>query len=229
MRNFLSRLKGMHDTLIAVSARTRQTFRSLNEDGKLHCRVRAADVRHLLLLLPFAVYDLFSSEVKAWNAVPGNQQIQDPSPEIVAICLSLVEWYHLYRRSGHTTEDIYLLERLGASFMDRCAQLFPFRNSKGHPIMGTDKVHFMKHGATQILNWGNIINCSAEPSEITHKIWVKGQGDNTNQGPSSAKTMMRHSQSKAAAQECAHAIAGMCSRDHYIAVIAKIGCFLRKT
>ena len=206
----------MHDTLIAVSSRTHQAFKSLQEDGGLHCRVRAADVRHLLLLLPFMVHDLFSSEVKAWNAVPGNQQIQDPSPEIVAICLSLLEWYHLYRRSGHTTEDAYLLDSLATSFMDRCAQLFPFRNSQGHLIMGTDKVHFMKHAATQILNWGNILNCSAEPSGITHKIWVKGQGDNTNQGPSSAKTMMRHSQSKAAAQECAQAIAGMTSRDPFI-------------
>ena len=99
----------MHDTLIAVSSRTRQSFKSLQDEGKLHCRVRAADVRHLLLL-----------------------------------------------------------------------------------------------------------NCSTEPSEITHKIWVKGQGDNTNQGASSAKTMMRHSQSKAAAQECAHAIAGICSKGHVL-------------
>ena len=146
------------------------------------------------------VHDLFSSEVKAWNAVAGNEQIQDPSPEIVASCLSLVEWYHLYRRPAHTTEDAYLLDSLASSFMDRCALLFPFRNGNGHVIMGTDKVHFMKHAAAQILNWGSVINCSAEPSEIT-------------QGPSSAKTMMRHSQSKASAQECAHAIAGMCSRD----------------
>ena len=104
----------MHDTLIAVSSRTRQAFNSLQEEGKLHCRVRAADVRHLLLLLPFMVHDLFSSEVKAWNAVAGNELIQDPSPEIVAICLSLVEWYHLYRRPGHTMEDAYLLDRLAA-------------------------------------------------------------------------------------------------------------------
>jgi len=206
----------MHDTLIAVSKQTRQAFKSLNDEGKLHCRVRAADVRHLLLLLPFMVHDLFSSEVKTWNAVPGHQQIQDPSPEIVSICLSLLEWYHLYRRSGHTTEEVYLLDSLATSFMNRCAQLFPFRTGKGHLIMGTDKVHFMKHAATQILNWGDIINCSAEPSEITHKVWVKGQGDNTNQGPSSAKTMMRHSQSKVAAQECAHAIAGMCRRDRVL-------------
>ena len=78
--------------------------------------------------------------------------------------------------------------------------------------MGTDKVHFMKHAATQILNWGSIINCSAEAPEITHKFGLrqlKGEGDNTNQGPSSAKTMMRHSQSKAAAQDYAHAIAGL--------------------
>ena len=99
------RLKGMHDTLIAVSWQTRQAFKSLKDEGKLHCRVRATDVRHLLLLLPFMVHDLFSSEVKTWNAVPGHQQIQDPSPEIVSICLSLLEWYHMYRRSGHTTED----------------------------------------------------------------------------------------------------------------------------
>ena len=199
----------MHDTLIAVSWQTRQAFKSLKDEGKLHCRVRAANVRHLLLLLPFVMYDLFSFEVRAWNAVAGNVQIQDLSPEIVAIWLSLLEWYHMYRRSGHTTEDTYLLNCLATSFMDRCAKLFPFRNGKGNLIMGTDKVHFMKHAATQILNWGSIINCSAEASEITHKIWVKGQGDNTNQGPSSAKTMMRHSQSKAAAQECAHAIAGL--------------------
>jgi len=216
MRTILSRYKGMHDTLIAVSRQTRQSFKSLQDEGKLHCRVRAADVRHLFLLLPFMVHDLFSSEVKTWNAVAGYAQIQDPSPEIVAICLSLLEWYHLYRRSGHTMEDAYLLNGLATSFMDRCAQLFPFTNGRGHLIMGTDKVHFMKHAATQILNWGNIINCSAEPSEITHKIWVKGQGDNTNQGASSAKTMMRHSQSKAAAQECAHAIAGICSKDHVL-------------
>jgi len=209
MRNISCRLQGMHDTLIAVSKRTRQSFQSLYDEGKLHCRVRAADVRHLLLLLPFMVHDLFSSEVEAWNAVAGHEQIQDPSPEIVAICLCLLEWYHLYRRSGHTMEDAYLLDTLAKSFMDRCEQLFPFRDGHEHLIMGTDKVHFMKHSATQILNWGSIINCSAEASEITHKIWVKGQGDNTNQGPSSAKTMMRHSQSKAAAQECAHAIAGV--------------------
>ena len=61
--------------------------------------------------------------------------------------------------------------------MDQCAQLYPFKNSKWHLIMGTDKLHFMKHAAKQILYLGIIINCGAEPSE--NKIWVKGQGDNT--------------------------------------------------
>ena len=49
---------------------------------------------------------------------------------------------------------------------------------------------------------------SAEASEIAHKLWVKVQGDNTNQGPSSAKTVMSHSQSKVAAKMCDQAIAG---------------------
>ena len=142
---------------------------------------------------------LFRSEVDAWNAVPGNPQRQVPSPGIVAICLSLMEWYHLYRQPGHTT--LHLLDTLGSAFMNQCTQLFPFLNSKGINIMCTGKVHFIIHAASEILKWGNIINCSAEASEIAHKLWVKGQGDNTNQGPSSAKTMMSHSQKQGCSKD----------------------------
>ena len=205
---YVFRLRGLHDTLLPLSNKTRQSFQHLRSEGKVHSKVRASDIRHLLLLLPFMVHDLFRSEVDAWNAVPGNPHLQDPSPGIVAICLSLLEWYHLYRQPGHTTDELHLLDTLGSAFLNQCTQLFPFLNSKGMNIMCTDKVHFIIHAASEILKWGNIINCSAEASEIAHKLWVKGQGDNTNQGPSSAKTMMSHSQSKVAAKMCAQAIAG---------------------
>jgi hypothetical protein len=59
--------------------------------------------------------------------------------------------------------------------------------------MGTDKVHFMIHAVSEIMKWGSIINCSAEVVEQGHKTWVKEQGQNTNQGDSSAKTMMSNS------------------------------------
>jgi len=170
------------------------------------------------------VHDLFRSEVDAWNAVPGNPHLQDPSPGIVAICLSLLEWYHLYRQPGHTTDELHLLDTLGSAFLNQCTQLFPFLNSKGMNIMCTDKVHFIIHAASEILKWGNIINCSAEASEIAHKLWVKGQGDNTNQGPSSAKTMMSHSQSKVAAKICAQAIAGPLHICYNICVICEYLC-----
>ena len=205
---YVCRLRGLHDTLLPLSGKTTQAFQNLRSEGKVHSKVRASDIRHLLLLLPFIVHDLFRSEVDAWNAVAGNPQLEDPSPAIVGICLSLLEWYHLYRQPGHTTDELQLLDTLGCAFLGKCSRLFPFVNSKGMNIMCTDKVHFIIHAASEIMKWGNIINCSAEAPEIAHKLWVKAQGNNTNQGPSSAKTMMCHSQSKAAAKMCAQAIAG---------------------
>ena len=221
----MRRLRGLHDTLLNLSSKTRQTFQYLRSEGKVHSRVRASDIRHLILLLPFLVHDLFSAEIEAWNAVPGNPQLQDPSPGIVAICLSLLEWYHLYRQPGHTTDEVHLLDTLGCAFLEQCAKLFPFVNSKGMNIMCTDKVHFIIHAASEIMKWGNIINCSAEAPETAHKLWVKGQGDNTNQGPSSAKTMMQHTQSKVAAKMCTQAIAGMMNIC-VMRVFLRITCFV---
>ena len=74
--------------------------------------------------------------------------------------------------------------------------------------MGTDKVHFMIHAASEIMKWGSIINCSAEVVEDGHKTWIKEQGRNTNQGDSAAKTMMNNSMQKLASMELTQAIKG---------------------
>ncbi len=72
--------------------------------------------------------------------------------------------------------------------------------------MGTDKVHFMIHAVSKIMKWwGSIINCSAEVVELGHKTWVKEQGQNMNQGDSSAKTMMSNSQRKISSMELTQA------------------------
>jgi hypothetical protein len=207
--------KGTHDTLINLSKTTRSVFDQLGENvkatPKVHSSIRATDIRHLLLLLPLICHDLFTSEVAQHNAVVGNEYIEDPSPEIVMVCMILLKWYHLYRSNdGHDTDDLSLLDRLARRFFEMCKEVFPYKNGNGWWIMGTDKVHFMIHAVSEIMKWGSIINCSAEVVEQTHKKWVKEQGKNTNQGDSAAKTMMNNSMQKIASMELTQAIKGPC-------------------
>ena len=208
-------MKGAHDTLINLSKTTRSIFDQLGENvystPKVHSSIRATDIRHLLLLLPLICHNLFTLEVAQHNAVVGNEYIEDPSPEIVMVCVILLKWYHLYRSNdGHDTDDLSLLDRLARRFFEMCKELFPYKNGNGDWIMGTNKVHFMIHAVTEIMKWGSIINCSAEVVEETHKKWVKEQGKNTNQGDSSAKTMMNNSLQKIASMECTQAVRGPC-------------------
>jgi hypothetical protein len=205
--------KGAHDTLISLSKTTRSVFDELAKDvhktPKPHSSIRATDFRHLLLLLPLICHDLFSSEVMQHNSIPGNNYIEDPSPEIVMVCVVLLKWYHLYRsNNGHDTDDLALLDRLARQFFEMCKEVFPYKNKLGHWIMGTDKVHFMIHAASEIMKWGSIINCSAEVVEEGHKTWVKEQGCNTNQGDSAAMTMMNNSLQKIASMELTQAVKG---------------------
>ena len=199
----------MHYTLIALNGVARQIFSKMKAEGTVPCRIRAVDLRHLLLFLPFLLHDLFHNEVAAWNSDTRNPRVVDPSSEIVLVCLSLIEWYHLYRRSGKSTDDLSLLDWLALALLRKFETTFPYLNKKGQHIMATDKVHFIIHSAGEIFRWGDIINCSAEAMEETHRTWIKAQGNNTNQGPSSAGTMMRHSQRKLAARDLAHAIQGI--------------------
>ena len=206
-------LKGAHDTLIWLSKPTRSAFDELGKNvratPKLHSSIRATDIRHLLLLLPLICHDLFSAELAEHNSIPGNEFIEDPSPEIVMICIILLKWYHLYRSNdGHDTVDLAELDRLGRLFFKQCISVFPFKNGSDFWIMCTDKIHFMIHAASEIMRWGSIINCSAEVVEDGHKTWVKGQGKNTNQGASSAKTMMNNSLKKIASMELSQAVKG---------------------
>jgi len=211
-------MKGAHDTLIYLSKTTRTAFDELGKDvrttPKLHSSIRATDIRHLMLLLPLICHDLFRSEVAEHNSTPGNAYIEDPSPAICMVCVVFLKWYHLYRSNdGHDTDDLDLLNRLTRQFFEMCKEVFPYKNARNCWIMGTDKVHFMIHAVSEIMKWGSIINCSAEVVEQGHKTWVKEQGQNTNQGDSSAKTMMSNSQRKISSMELTQAIQGQFIRN----------------
>jgi hypothetical protein len=62
-------------------------------------RVRAADVRHILLVLPLILHDLLADEVEHYNQKhPTQEPIVDPCLELIQIVLQVLSWYHLFRR-----------------------------------------------------------------------------------------------------------------------------------
>ena len=67
-------------------------------NGRPNGRITGVDMRHLLLLLPFLLFDLLEDEIEQHNATNGTSLI-NPCHQLIAWVLILLEWYHLYRRS----------------------------------------------------------------------------------------------------------------------------------
>jgi hypothetical protein len=70
-------------------------------------------------------------------------------------------------------------------------------------VMDTEKVHSIKHCHIDVINFANPINRSCDGPlgpEKGHKTWFHQQGLNTNQGATSAKTIMTHSLNTEASQ-----------------------------
>jgi hypothetical protein len=78
--------------------------------------------------------------------------------------------------------------------------VFPYRNKLNRHIMDTEKVHSIKHCHVDVTNYANPINTCCDGPEGGHKTWVHEQGLKTNQGSSTAKTLMTHSLNKEASQ-----------------------------
>ena len=110
---------GLHDTLLPMRSKTRSIFqylrgsnrskrkskRSQDSDaaskegsmsGKIPCVITGVDLRHLLLLLPFLLFDLLDDEIQTYNLRNGTQLV-NPAHELIKFVLLLLEWYHLYR------------------------------------------------------------------------------------------------------------------------------------
>ena len=83
-----------------------------------HCR--ATDYRHLLLLLPFILDNLFSNEVDQFNSSrPGQPKVIDPSSELVTVANTFLSWYKLYRRitPAKTLDEIATLQQLSHRYL----------------------------------------------------------------------------------------------------------------
>jgi hypothetical protein len=90
-------------------------FEYLLENGKTPSRVRASDMRHILLVLPFLLHDLVRPEVEDYNRLnPAAEPLVDPSSDCIDVILLLLTWYRLFRRCDppKDEEDIDELQEL---------------------------------------------------------------------------------------------------------------------
>ena len=97
---------GMHDCLVPITAWSENVFESIRKTKKIPCRVRAVDMRNLLLLLPFLLHNLLEEEVKEYNNKNPFDPITDPSDECIGIVLLFIDWYHLYRRRYPPKDEV---------------------------------------------------------------------------------------------------------------------------
>ena len=109
------RLSGRHECLVPVTPWCAGVFEYLLENGKPPSRVRASDMRHILLVLPFLLPDLVGPEVEEYNRLnPAEEPLVDPSSDCIDVTLLLLTWYRLFRRSAPAKDedDIQELQEL---------------------------------------------------------------------------------------------------------------------
>ena len=112
------KFSGLHETVFPLCSKTRSIFDQLrntsseraskqNVDsgaasrfaGRPDGRITGMDMRHLLLLLPFLLFDNFDmlqDTVADHNDLHGTSYVS-PAQEIINWVLVLLEWYRLYR------------------------------------------------------------------------------------------------------------------------------------
>ena len=204
------RMHGAHSCLVPINLYVANLFDHLQTNGKASASIQAADFRHLLLLLHLVLDNLFREEVDQYNRAraPGTAELLDPSEELVTVANTLVSWYKLFRRTNPPKhpQDVQTLTSQANRLLDMFSRVFPYKNKAGRLIMDTEKVHSIKHCGVEIANWVNPINTCCDGPEGGHKLWVKGQGGNTNQGPSASLSMMQQCVHKEASQLLCEAV-----------------------
>jgi hypothetical protein len=96
----------MHDCLVPITAWIGNVFDSIRRTEQNPCRVRAKDMRNLLLLLPFLLHNLFEEEVEEYNRPNPFDPITDPSDQCIGIVLLLIDWYHLFRQRFPPQDEV---------------------------------------------------------------------------------------------------------------------------
>jgi hypothetical protein len=124
---------GLHDTVLPLALVAKTIFQQLRQrygrskkkkndegtdggaddapkiNGSPLGRIAGVDMRHLLLLLPFLLFDLLFDEVNDHNERHGTDY-SSPANDLIALVLVLLDWYRLYRLSpsywGHSLKSI---------------------------------------------------------------------------------------------------------------------------
>ena len=88
---FISSFRGIHDCLVPVTPYDLAgLFKHLCTKSKLPPRVRAMDMRHVHLILPFLLEGLLTEEVEDHNSRNPVAPIVNPSPMMVEITVMLL-------------------------------------------------------------------------------------------------------------------------------------------
>jgi hypothetical protein len=109
---FVFRLRGKNDVLVPVTPYLAGIFQHLRKNKKLPPRVRAVDMRHILLLLPFLLDGLLEDVVQEHNQNFPLRPVHDPSKELIEITMLFIRWYMLYRRRFPPKDEVDIKEMI---------------------------------------------------------------------------------------------------------------------
>ena len=108
-----------HACLAPVNFSTTNVFKQLQEKQKAARNTRACDYRHLMLLLPFILSNLFRQEVEEYNSHHHGDPVLDPSEELIGVINVFLRWYKLFRQTTQekTAADIGILRSLSHRYI----------------------------------------------------------------------------------------------------------------
>ncbi len=105
---------GAHECLVPVNYANFNAFKQLEEKHKVARHTRACDYRHLLLLLPFVLSNLFPDEAEEHNSRNRGTHVVDPSEDLVGVANVFLRWYKKICQvvPAKTSTDITILRSL---------------------------------------------------------------------------------------------------------------------
>ena len=81
----------MHECLVPTTALIGNVLDSIRRTNKIPSRVRAVDIRNLLLLLLFLLHNLLEEEVEEYNSTHIFNPIVDPSNACIGMVLLFID------------------------------------------------------------------------------------------------------------------------------------------
>ena len=112
-------MHGAHACLVPVNYAATNVFKQLEDKQKAARNTRSCDYRHLMLLLPFSLSNLFREEVEEHNSTHGGAPVVDPSEELIGVTNVFLRWYKLFRQTtpGKTAAYINILRTLSHRYI----------------------------------------------------------------------------------------------------------------